>query len=130
VWKLKLAPKVMLFANTAKLQSWGVYPMKISGHYRIYGDSGQLVCWKYKHTFEENNMNELTNIASIAGLFLLRIGVPLVLFALLGILIDRWQSKREEEIKQQYLTVVDLPKEEVDVKIEYPAEDEDHPKAA
>jgi hypothetical protein len=43
-------------------------------------------------------MDELLMILSVAGLFLLRIGVPVILLVGLGILIDRWQSKREHTL--------------------------------
>jgi hypothetical protein len=39
------------------------------------------------------------------GLIVLRVGVPVVLLALLGLLIDRWQTKRNEEIRRQYMFV-------------------------
>jgi hypothetical protein len=41
-------------------------------------------------------------VLSVLGLFMLRIGGPLLLLVGLGILIDRWQRKREQEIRRQY----------------------------
>ena len=43
-------------------------------------------------------MDDLLMVLSVAGLFLLRIGVPVLLLVGLGLLIDRWQSKREWDI--------------------------------
>jgi hypothetical protein len=47
----------------------------------------------------EDKMNELVTILGVAALFLLRIGIPVILLVGLGLLIDRWQSKREAEIQ-------------------------------
>lgn len=47
-------------------------------------------------------MAEVSTILSVVGLFLLRIGVPVVLLIGLGILVDRWQTKREAEMRAQY----------------------------
>ena len=47
-------------------------------------------------------MNELLSILGVMGFFLLRVGLPIVLLVALGILIDRWQTKREEKIRQYY----------------------------
>ena len=44
-------------------------------------------------------------VLSAMGLIVLRVGVPVVLLALLGLLIDRWQTKRNEEIRRQYMFV-------------------------
>lgn len=44
-------------------------------------------------------MNDLLTILSVTALFLLRIGVPVILLVALGLLIDRWQSKRESEVE-------------------------------
>jgi hypothetical protein len=38
---------------------------------------------------------------SVAVLFLLRIGIPVMLLVGLGILIDRWQSKREWDVEHK-----------------------------
>lgn len=46
-------------------------------------------------------MDALITTLVVAGLFLFRIGVPVVLLVGLGVLIDRWQSKRERDIQHQ-----------------------------
>jgi len=46
-------------------------------------------------------MDGILSVLSVAGLFLLRVGVPVVVLVLVGILIDRWQSKRDAEIQRQ-----------------------------
>ena len=38
-------------------------------------------------------MNEILLALSVVALFLIRIGVPVAVLIVLGILIDRWQSK-------------------------------------
>lgn len=45
-------------------------------------------------------MDDLMLIIGVAGLFLLRIGIPVLLLITLGILIDRWQTKRENAVRQ------------------------------
>lgn len=45
-------------------------------------------------------MDELITTLVVAVLFLIRIGVPVVLLVGLGVLIDRWQSKREADIER------------------------------
>ncbi len=47
-------------------------------------------------------MDGVLAILSVIGLFMLRIGVPVLLLVALGIVIDRWQSRREEYIDQRY----------------------------
>ena len=44
-------------------------------------------------------MEQLLLTLSIAALFLLRIGVPVVVLITLGMIVDRWQSKREQKIQ-------------------------------
>ena len=44
----------------------------------------------------------MIEILSIAAMFLLRVGLPVAGLVLLGILIDKWQTKRDAQIKQQY----------------------------
>jgi hypothetical protein len=44
-------------------------------------------------------MDDLQLILSVTSLFLLRIGLPVLLLVGLGILVDRWQSKREDDYK-------------------------------
>lgn len=46
-------------------------------------------------------MEQLLLVVSVAAMFLLRIGVPVILLLSIGILIDRWQSKREKEVQQE-----------------------------
>lgn len=54
-------------------------------------------------------MNGIWVVLSVAGLFLVRIGLPVLMLVILGILIDRWQSKRLEEGKtQQRILEVDF----------------------
>lgn len=50
----------------------------------------------------EKIMNELMMVVGVAGLFLLRIGIPVLLLIGVGLLIDRWQSKREDEMQREY----------------------------
>lgn len=47
-------------------------------------------------------MNDLLLALGVAGLFFVRVGVPVLALIGLGILIDRWQSKREAEIDKLY----------------------------
>ena len=47
-------------------------------------------------------MNELVSILAVAGGFFLRVGLPIILLVVLGLLIDRWQNKREERIRKYY----------------------------
>ena len=53
-------------------------------------------------------MDGILSVLSVAGLFLLRVGVPVVLLVLVGILIDRWQSKRDAEIQRQIKSDTEL----------------------
>ncbi len=46
-------------------------------------------------------MEQLLLVLGVAAAFLLRIGVPVILLIGLGILIDRWQNKREESIGEE-----------------------------
>jgi hypothetical protein len=46
-------------------------------------------------------MNDPLTIMGIVGMFLLRIGVPVVLLVVLGKLIDHWQTRRREQIDQE-----------------------------
>jgi len=52
-------------------------------------------------------MNELTSILGVTAMFLLRVGLPIVLLVILGIAIDRWQTKREERIRKYYAPTQD-----------------------
>ena len=51
-------------------------------------------------------MIELGTVIGVIVLFVFRIGIPLALLIGLGVLIDRWQSKREEEVTQYRQTHV------------------------
>lgn len=46
-------------------------------------------------------MEQLLTIISVAALFLIRIGVPVIILITLGILVDRWQSKRENALRNE-----------------------------
>ena len=46
-------------------------------------------------------MEQLFTILSVAALFLVRIGVPVLILIALGILVDRWQSKREDALRNE-----------------------------
>ncbi|MBZ0296362.1 MAG: hypothetical protein K8L99_27625 [Anaerolineae bacterium] len=47
-------------------------------------------------------MEDLVMVLSVTGMFLIRIGIPVLLLVGLGTLIDRWQSKRQKDVEQQY----------------------------
>jgi hypothetical protein len=47
-------------------------------------------------------MDGILAILSVVGLFMLRVGVPVLLLVALGIIIDKWQSRREEYIDRRY----------------------------
>lgn len=47
-------------------------------------------------------MVELQTVVTVIVLFMIRIGIPLALLVGLGVLIDRWQSKRQGDI-QNYI---------------------------
>ena len=44
-------------------------------------------------------MDQLLLTLSIAALFLLRIGVPVVVLIAVGMVIERWQSHREQNVQ-------------------------------
>jgi hypothetical protein len=46
-------------------------------------------------------MEQLLTTLGVAVLFLIRIGVPVIILISLGILIDRWQSHRENVLRQE-----------------------------
>lgn len=46
-------------------------------------------------------MDDLLTILGVVALFLIRIGIPVILLVGLGLLIDRWQSKRETDIERE-----------------------------
>lgn len=47
-------------------------------------------------------MNEPTLILGVVVMFLTRIGIPVLVLIVLGVLIDRWQSQRDDYIQQHY----------------------------
>jgi hypothetical protein len=47
-------------------------------------------------TKSEGIMEQLLLVLSVAGAFLIRIGIPVILLITVGILVDRWQSHREK----------------------------------
>lgn len=46
-------------------------------------------------------MEQLLTIISVAGLFLVRIGVPVLVLLSVGLLVERWQSGREKALRQE-----------------------------
>jgi hypothetical protein len=46
-------------------------------------------------------MEQLLTIIAVAGLFLVRIGVPVLALLTIGLLIERWQSHREQALRQE-----------------------------
>ena len=46
-------------------------------------------------------MTQIELVLSVIGLFMLRIGLPLLLLIALGTIIDRWQRKQHEEARHQ-----------------------------
>ncbi len=47
-------------------------------------------------------MEQLLLTLSIAVLFLLRLGVPMIVLITLGVIIDRWQSRREHKGQEAF----------------------------
>lgn len=41
-------------------------------------------------------------ILGVAGMFLLRVGLPIILLVFLGATVDRWQKRRDEQLKAAY----------------------------
>ncbi len=46
-------------------------------------------------------MEQIITILGVAALFLVRIGIPVLALITLGILIDRWQNKRQQEVDRE-----------------------------
>lgn len=46
-------------------------------------------------------MEQVLTILGVAGLFLVRIGVPVIVLISVGLMIDRWQGKREESLRRE-----------------------------
>ena len=44
----------------------------------------------------------MLEVLAVAGMFFVRVGLPIILLVLLGLLVDRWQRNREEHIRQYY----------------------------
>lgn len=51
-------------------------------------------------------MNEIYAILTVIGLFLLRIGLPLILLIALGTLLERHEARRRAQIKKMYKPMV------------------------
>lgn len=47
-------------------------------------------------------MNDLMLIIEVTILFFIRIGIPVLLLIVLGVVIDRWQAHREAEVRSYY----------------------------
>ena len=69
-------------------------------------------------------MNEILAVLTVIGLFMIRIGIPILLLVGLGLLIDRWQTKRAEELRLQ----MQLSGEKADSVDEHRQKDEDKEK--
>lgn len=52
-------------------------------------------------------MNELSLMFGVVLMFLLRIGLPVLVLIVLGVLIDRWQSQRDDYVRQHYTQVTE-----------------------
>jgi hypothetical protein len=46
-------------------------------------------------------MEQVLTTLGVALIFLIRIGVPVIILISLGIVIDRWQSRREKALRQE-----------------------------
>jgi hypothetical protein len=46
-------------------------------------------------------MEQLLAILSVAALFFMRIGIPVIILIILGMVIDRWQATREDAVKRE-----------------------------
>jgi hypothetical protein len=49
-------------------------------------------------------MNELMLVIEVTVMFFLRIGFPVLALIILGVVVDRWQSRREAEVRSYYET--------------------------
>ncbi|GEM_PF-5991911 len=52
---------------------------------------------------------ELSLISNVLGYFLLRVGLPIVLLVVLGILIDRWEKARRRAVDTSEFDALDSP---------------------
>ena len=50
----------------------------------------------------------MTEIIAIAGMFMVRVGIPIMALVFMGIMIDRWQTRREAEVMKQYNRDVEI----------------------
>jgi hypothetical protein len=57
-------------------------------------------------------MTEVGTVLTVIGMFLIRIGIPLILLIALGTLIERWQRGRENRIAAMYAKVTKLEQKE------------------
>jgi hypothetical protein len=90
--------------------AWGKHPMPDVGSSSDLNAGQGVISCKQENgartiTIEEVHMDGVLEVLSVVGLFMLRIGVPVLLLVALGIIIDRWQSRREEYIDQRYGTM-------------------------
>ncbi len=46
-------------------------------------------------------MEQVLTVLGVAALFLVRIGVPVIVLISLGMLIDRWQNKRDQTVRRE-----------------------------
>ncbi len=46
-------------------------------------------------------MEQVLTILGVAALFLVRIGVPVLVLIGVGLLVDHWQSKRDESLRNE-----------------------------
>ena len=46
-------------------------------------------------------MEQVGLVLSVALMFIVRIGIPVIVLITLGVMIDRWQSKREHGVNQE-----------------------------
>lgn len=49
----------------------------------------------------EDKMEQVLLVLSVAMMFVVRIGIPVIVLITLGVVIDRWQSKREKGVQQE-----------------------------
>ncbi|MBZ0274693.1 MAG: hypothetical protein K8I60_01030 [Anaerolineae bacterium] len=47
-------------------------------------------------------MNDIMLVMSVIVMFTVRIGIPVIILVGLGVLIDRWQRRRESDIDRKY----------------------------
>ncbi len=49
-------------------------------------------------------MNDILMVGSVVVMFFLRIGIPVIILVGLGIVVDRWQRRRDANIERKYNT--------------------------